>query len=164
MSSTEKAEKSANDSESELQEGSFTFECENGSCKRKFHSDKIKSRVSFLSCVQSCSNYAKVWPKVKTAHVERSTKNFKLSAIQFLVRTPFEAVRNLLDEAVNIFLVDLVKIKNNLKESDAINGSLTISIDVTDSDEISLTMDTDECYSLSISVGIDIISILSHRK
>lgn len=63
-------------------------------------------------------------------------------------------MENLLNEAVKIFIEDLKKIKNNLIENDSISDSLTVYFDVTESDETSLTMETNECYNLSISVGI----------
>lgn len=138
------------------QEDNWTYECQSGSCKRKFYSDKSKPRVTFLSCVHTCSSYAKIWPKVETASIEKSTKNFKLSKLEFVFNTSFRQVEELLNKAVKIFLDDLKKFKNHQKENEAIDDSLTISFDVTDSDEISLSMDTDECYDLSISVGIDL--------
>jgi hypothetical protein len=149
-------EKSNKNNDEVPREDNWTYECQSGSCKRKFYSDKSKPRVTFLSCVHSCTNYAKIWPKVESANVEKSAKSFKLSKLEFVINTSFQPVEELLNKAVKIFLDDLKKLKGRQTESDAISDSLKISFEVTESDEISLSMDTDECYDLSISVGIDL--------
>lgn len=141
--------------EKETIEESWTFECESGSCKRKFYSNKNLPRVTFLSCVNQCSNYVKIWPKVMTGNVQKQIRKFKLTSVRFGLSTPNEAVEELLKKAVNIFKQDLKQLMKSLRghENGEFNESLKIDINV-ESDETSLTMETDECYNLSISVGI----------
>lgn len=113
--------------------------------------------MTFLSCVHQCTNYPKVWPKVSTGSAEKQSRNFKLSDAKISIRTPFITVEELLNKAVKIFNDDLNQILESMRgsENGEFNDSLSIEIIVDSSDEISLSMDTDECYNLLISsVGI----------
>lgn len=87
--------------------------------------------------------------------VQKQTKKFKLSSVKFSISSPFAAVEELLNKAVKIFIEDLNQIKNTLRgrENGEFDSALRIEINV-ESDETSLSMETDECYTLSLSVGI----------
>lgn len=86
--------------------------------------------------------------------VQKETKKFKLSSVQVSLSSPYEAVEELLNKAVKIFIDDLNQIKESIRghENGEFDGSLRIEINV-ESDETLLSMETDECYNLSISVG-----------
>lgn len=88
-----------------------------------------------------------------TGNVQKQTKKFK--SVQFKLSTPYEAVEELLNKAVKIFNDDLNQIMKSMRgrENGEFTDSLNIEINV-ESEEISLSMETDECYDLSISVGI----------
>lgn len=89
-----------------------------------------------------------------TESVQKDTKKFKLATVQFSINSKFEAVEELLNKAVKIFVDDLNQIKESVRgrENGEFNGSLRVEINV-ETDETSLSMDIDECYSLSLSVG-----------
>jgi hypothetical protein len=143
-----------NEDESQKIAEIWTFSCVNGSCKKKL-ADKNSPRISFLSCVHQCSKSISIWPKVMSERFELGSNKFSQVNLKYKIITSFKPVEELLDKAVKIFMQDLNQLRNYAKGEDGSDGALVLEINVDGSDELTLTMDTDECYNLSISVGIN---------
>lgn len=147
---------------------SWTYSCEQNKCVRKSHLNESNNRVPFLSCAMICGDFNKIWPEPMTAHIQKSIANFSLKNVQYKVETSFENVADLVHKAMSLFVSDIKQImkasggkyehddNKNSTESDITNDhddeiTVNISIVVSKFDEVRLTLNSDECYHLSVT-------------
>ncbi|CAG9806447.1 unnamed protein product [Chironomus riparius] len=138
-------------------EESWTYECNKNRCTRKFYNNNNNNeeKITLTSCSLTCGS-TKLWPKPTKTDVKTSFKQFKLSDIQHKIVTNFSSVAELMDKSIKAFLNDLKQIisssDGNVDNNSIDNtNAVIISIHVTESDATLLSMNTDECYNLSIA-------------
>lgn len=110
----------------------------------------------------TCGNEIKIWPKPLNSRNQKSIKYFDLKNMKYQIRTDFQHVDILLHKAMKIFMTDIKQIvrasggrmTENIDEENKVandTSEIKINLHASQSDAILLTLETDECYSLSVS-------------
>jgi beta-hexosaminidase Fdl len=168
-------------------ERTWTYKCVNSRCVRSHHNrDNGDKRVTFLTCTNTCSP-PNVWPMPSKPLIGTNSKNFLMQNVNYNVEAPSEVVENLMNGAIEIFLDEIKQIsyangakiepsttrrsrsnKNSSPRTDVTVGShqylnnlssVRIAINVIKSTEVHLTLNTDECYNMTISNDHSVIKV-----
>jgi hypothetical protein len=146
--------------------------------RQHFSSDNGEKRITFMTCSHTCSP-PNIWPMPTKPLIGTNSKNFLLQNINYQIKTSSEIVDSLLGGAIEIFLDEVKQIsfasgarieptttkrsksnRNSSPRTDVTVGShqflnnlssVRISLNVIKSSEIHLTLNTDECYNMTIS-------------
>lgn len=156
--------------------------------RHHYNRDSGEKRVTFLTCSNTCSP-PNIWPMPSKPLIGTNTKNFLLQNVNYNIETSSDDVENLMNGAIEIFLDEIKQIsyasgakveqttttrrtrsdnKNSSPRNDVTVGShqylnnlstVRIAINVIRSPEIHLTLNSDECYNMTISSDHNIIKV-----
>lgn len=127
-----------------------------------------------------CGTYTKIWPEPSKSFIGTSANSFSLSDVQYKIKTPFKNVESLLEGAFSVFMEEIKDIfhssdvkteeydktsttsynnNNNNKEHLSSNKpsnkrhnltTVNIFLYVLKTSDIHLSLNTDECYNLTM--------------
>lgn len=138
-----------------------------------------EKRIPFATCSMLCGGYTKIWPEPTKSYIGTSANTFSLLNVQYKIKTPFKNVENLLESAFSVFTDELHKIFHSSSMSDESSSSTTrlykddrqssldyaqmhrkhsnnhtavnIFLYVLKTSDVHLTLNTDECYNITIT-------------
>lgn len=161
-------------------EKTWTYKCINQRCVRQHYSNKDEKRTTFITCSMLCGSQV-LWPEpsIKSL-VGINANSFNLNDVQYKVQTPFKNVELLMGNVFTVFLEEIKQIKrasggmqaeddiktttksyrdsklsgSRVEASSKERSNLTtvnIYVNVLKTSEVHLSLNTDECYNLTMS-------------
>lgn len=161
-------------------ERAWTYKCVNARCVRQHYANRNEKRITFPTCSMLCGTHTKIWPEPTKSYIGTSANSFNLNDVQFKIKTPFKNVESLLEGAFSIFLEEIKDISHsserkteevykssttttynkeqhssleNKKYTTSRRHNLTtvnIFLNVIKTSDIHLTLNTDECYNVTM--------------
>ncbi|KAK2576761.1 hypothetical protein KPH14_005406 [Odynerus spinipes] len=130
------------------------YKCQSGLCVKEEITDQVSSPMSLKVCQLLCGDNGFLWPK-PTGHFSLGNAVFPLNADSIKISgvNANTKVGGLLQENLNLLKENIKKLGKVSEES---GTSLTIQFEnIKNSNDVQLTLDTDESYKLQIQQAED---------